>query len=85
MISIKYTLIIAVGAFVAGSFFASPLPEAIAVIIATDVQCTGCVGTSDLATNGVTSLKIKDGEVKTDDIALSAIGSTRIKDNDVKA
>jgi len=85
VISVKYTSIIAIAAFAAGSFFAPPVQQAIAAVIATDVQCTGCVGTADLAGNAVTSPKIKDGEVKTEDIAVSAIGSARIKDNDVKA
>lgn len=85
VISVKYTSIFVVAAFAAGSFFAPPEQQAIAAVIATDVQCTGCVGTADLAGNAVTSVKIKDGEVKTEDIAASAIGSARIKDNDVKA
>ena len=85
MISVRFATIIAIAAFAAGGFVMSPVPQAIAAVIATDVQCTGCVGTADLASNGVTSVKIKDGEIKTDDIAVSAIGSARIKDNDVKA
>lgn len=72
-------------AFLAGSFIASPELRAYASTIANDVICNGCVGTSDMAGNAVTSVKIKDGEVKTDDIAVSAVGSARIKDNDVKA
>ena len=85
MISVRIATIIAVAAFAAGGFAMSPVPQAIAAVIATDVQCTGCVGTADLTGNAVTSVKIKDGEVKTDDIAVSAVGSARIKDNDVKA
>ena len=73
------------GSFCSWVFFAPPVQQAIAAVIATDVQCTACVGTSDLAGSAVTTAKIKDGEVKTEDIALSAIGSARIKDNDVKA
>jgi len=84
MISAKMLGMLAV-AFVAGAFFASPVPQAIAAVIATDVQCAGCVGTADLAGNAVTSTKIKDGEVKTEDIAAGAIGTVRLKDNDVKA
>jgi hypothetical protein len=74
-----------VAAFLAGSLIASPELRAYASTIANDVICNGCVGTSDMAGNAVTSVKIKDGEVKTDDIAVSAVGSARIKDNDVKA
>jgi|GEM_PF-2510756 hypothetical protein len=65
-------------AFAAGAFFTSPVPQAIAAVIATDVQCTGCVGTSDLAGNAVTAAKIKDGEVKTADIGSSAVTSAKI-------
>jgi hypothetical protein len=78
MISIKYALVIAVGAFAAGSFFASPLPQAIAAVIATDVQCTGCVGTPDLAGNAVTAAKIKDSEVKAAEIAPDAVGGSEL-------
>lgn len=86
MISIKYASIIAVAAFVSGSFVASPELRAYAAntIRSTDIV-DGQVMTADLANNAVTSAKIKDGEVKTDDIAPSAIGSLRLKDNDVKA
>lgn len=84
MISVRIATIIAIAAFAIGAFVMSPVPQAIAAVIATDVQCTGCVGTADLAGNAVTSVKIKDGEVKTDDIAAGAVGSLRIKDNDVK-
>lgn len=65
-------------AFAAGAFFASPLPEAIASTIANDVQCTGCVGTSDLGGNAVTAAKIKDSEVKAPEIASGAVGSSEI-------
>ncbi|HEV8387739.1 MAG TPA: hypothetical protein VGQ03_08965 [Nitrososphaera sp.] len=78
MISVKYAAIIAVAAFAAGSFFASPVPKAIAAVIATDVQCTGCVGTSDLANNAVTAIKIKDGEVKAAEIATDAVGAAEL-------
>lgn len=78
MISVKYAVIMALGAFAAGSFFASPLPEAIAAVIATDVQCTGCVGTSDLAGNAVTAAKIKDSEVKAAEIATDAVGGSEL-------
>ena len=90
MISLKMALVSAV-AFAGGAFFVSPVPQAIAAIIATDVQCTGCVGTPDLAGNAVTAAKIKDGEVKSadigfaavtnDDIALDTIDSFMIKNN----
>ncbi len=79
MISVKYAIIIAIGAFASGSFFASPVPQAIASTIANDVQCSGCVGTSDLAGNAVTSAKIKNGEVKAIDIATDAVGASELQ------
>lgn len=78
MISVKYASIIAVAAFAAGAFSASPVPQAIAAVIATDVQCNGCVGTSDLAGNAVTAAKIKDGEVKAAEIATDAVGAAEL-------
>ncbi len=61
MISTKIASIIAIAAFAAGSLFSPPVQQAIAAVIATDVQCTGCVGTSDVAGNAITAAKIKDG------------------------
>jgi hypothetical protein len=78
MISVKIASIIAIAAFATGSFFAPPVQQAIAAVIATDVQCTGCVGTSDLAGNGVTAAKIKDSEVKAAEIATDAVGAAEI-------
>ena len=69
---------VVVAAFAAGAFSASPAPQAIAAVIATDVQCTGCVGTSDLAGNAVTAAKIKDGEVKAAEIAPDAVGGSEL-------
>lgn len=85
MISVKYASIIAVAAFVAGSFFASPELRAYASTIANDVICNGCVGTSDLAGNAVTAAKIKDGEVKAAEIAANAVGSNEISTDAVGA
>jgi len=78
MISLKMALVI-VAAFAAGSFFTPPVQQAIAAVIATDVQCTGCVGTSDIAGNAVTSAKIKDGEVKAAEIATDAVGGAELQ------
>src|SRR5574338_587180 len=78
MISTKLASIIAIAAFAGGSLFAPPVQQAIAAVIATDVQCTGCVGSSDLAGNAVTAAKIKDGEVKAAEIAANAVGSSEI-------
>src|ERR1051325_4266478 len=74
MISLKMGLAMA-AMFAAGSFLAPPVQQAIAAVIATDVQCTGCVGTSDVAGNAITAAKIKDGEVKAAEIATDAVGA----------
>jgi len=79
MISLKYAIVMAVGAFAAGSFFAPPVQQAIAAVIATDVQCAGCVGTSDLAGNAVTAAKVKDGEIKAAEIATDAVGAAELQ------
>jgi hypothetical protein len=85
MISVRVASIIAIAAFATGSFFAPPVQQAIAAVIATDVQCTGCVGTSDLAGNGVTAAKIKDSEVKAAEIATGAVGASEIATDAVGA
>ena len=79
MINVKIALIVAVAAFAAGSLFAPPVQQAIAAVIATDVQCTGCVGTSDVAGNAITAAKIKDGEVKAAEIGTDAVTADEIK------
>ena len=55
------------------------MQQAIAAVIATDVQCAGCVGTSDLAGNAVTAAKIKDNEVKAAEIATDAVGAAELQ------
>ena len=79
MISIKIASIMIAAAFAAGSFFAPPVQQAIAAVIATDVQCTGCVGTADLAGNAVTAAKVKDGEIKAPEIATDAVGAAELQ------
>jgi hypothetical protein len=79
MISLKYAILMGVAAFAAGSFFAPPVQQAIAAVIATDVQCAGCVGTSDLAGNAVTAVKVKDGEIKAAEIATDAVGAAELQ------
>ena len=78
MISTRITAIIAVVAFAAGGFVMSPVPQAIAAVIATDVQCTGCVGTADLAGNAVTSAKIAGSAVQSSDIKDKGIAAIDI-------
>ena len=79
MISVKIALVMLIGAFAFGSFLAPPVQQAIAAVIATDVQCMGCVGTSDVAGNSITGAKIKDGEVKAAEIATDAVGATELQ------
>jgi hypothetical protein len=79
MISTRIALIMAVAAFAAGGFVMSPIPQAIAAVIATDVQCTGCIGTGDVAGNAITAAKIKDNEVKAAEIATDAVGASELK------
>src|SRR6185503_7991815 len=83
MISVNIASIVAAAAFAAGSLFAPPVQEAIAAIIATDVQCTGCVGTSDLSGNAVTSAKIAAGGVANSDIAANAVTGGKIADGTI--
>jgi hypothetical protein len=79
MITTSKWLGLLAAAIVAGVFFTSPVPQAIAAVIASDVVCTGCVGTSDLAGNAVTAAKIKDGEVKAAEIAADAVGASELQ------
>ena len=88
MINVKYALVI-VAAFAAGSFLTPPVQQAIAAVIATDVQCTGCVGNADLASsavsnskiasNAVTSSKITDGTITAADLAADSVAASEIK------
>lgn len=43
-----------------------------ALAAANDVQCSGCVGTTDLKDKAITSKKIKDGQVKRKDLYKNA-------------
>ena len=79
MVSLKIASVLAIAAFAAGSLFAPPVQQAIAAVIATDVQCTGCVGSSDVAGNAITAAKIKDGEVKAAEIATDAVGASELQ------
>src|SRR6185503_8151633 len=78
-----------VGFVAGGSIFASPVPQAIAAIVATDVQCTGCVGVNDLASSAVTTTKlasnsvnggkITDGTISAADLGADSVGASEIK------
>lgn len=69
MISVKYDSIIAVAAFVAGSFVASPELRAYAAATITS---------ADIVNETIQSVDIKDGEVKSSDIAANAVKSSEI-------
>jgi hypothetical protein len=68
----------------------APEQLAEAAVTATDVICTGCVGTTDiadggitstdLADNAVTSAKIGSGQVANSDIRTNAVTTTKISD-----
>ena len=89
MINVKYALVV-VAAFVAGSFLTPPVQQAIAAVIATDVQCTGCVGNADIAssavtgskigTNAVTTAKLNGGSVTNAKLGDSAVTTSKILD-----
>jgi hypothetical protein len=70
MISLKLSGIIAVAAFVAGSFVASPELRAFAA---------NTVGSDEIINNSIQSVDIKDGQVKAADIATDAVGAAEIQ------
>lgn len=80
VISVKYASIFAIAAFAAGSFFAPPVQQAIAAVIATDVQCTGCVGTGDLAGNSVTGTKIAASTITSADVSTGFVKVVNLVD-----
>ena len=60
------------------------LPGAVALAqVATGLDCTGCVGPVDIATNAVTTAKITNGTISGVDIRASAITSDKIKNGTV--
>jgi hypothetical protein len=56
----------------------APQQLAEATAAASDLVCSGCVGTSDIADSAVTSSKIGSGQVANSDIASNAVGSAKI-------
>ena len=72
------TLALAVGLFVFG--WANP---AAAQVVADDVQCSGCVGTNDLANGAVGGRKLANGSVGNRKIVDGAVGQRKIGDNAV--
>ncbi len=71
VVFVGYVLVLAVLA---------PEQLAEATILATDLICNGCVGTSDIADNAVTSAKIGAGQVGNSDIANNAVTTSKISD-----
>jgi hypothetical protein len=69
IISVGYVLFLAILA---------PEQLAEATAAATDLVCTRCVGTSDIADSAVTSIKIADGRVRNNDLATDAVTSAKI-------
>jgi len=57
--------------------------DAILAKSALDVQCTGCIGTADLADGGVTEPKLADGAVGAAKLADAAVGTAKLADGAV--
>jgi len=55
----------------------APQQLAEATVAASDVVCSGCVGTSDIADGAVTSAKIGSGQVANSELATSAVTSIK--------
>jgi hypothetical protein len=70
-------VVISVGYITALAILA-PQQLAEATAAATDLVCSGCVGTTDIADSAVTSAKIGSGQVGNSDIANDAVGSAKI-------
>jgi hypothetical protein len=68
-ISVGYVLFLAVLA---------PQQLAEATAAASDVVCNGCVGTTDIASNGVTAADIGSGQVGNSELATGAVTSIKI-------
>jgi hypothetical protein len=75
--------VVSVGGYVLLLAVLAPEQLAEATITASDVVCSQCVGTSDIADNAVTSGKIGGKQVKTSDIADNAINTAKILDGQV--
>ena len=61
----------------------APEQLAEATVTASDVVCSGCVGTTDIANSAVTGAKIGSGQVKNSDIGANAVTSGKIADGQV--
>lgn len=82
VIGLIAAVVVSVG-FVTSLAILAPQRLAEAAITATDVICDGCIGTTDLANNAVTSAKIGNGQVHNSDIGSSAVTSAKIADGTI--
>jgi hypothetical protein len=64
--------------FIAGLAILAPQQLAEAAVTATDVICSGCVGTSDIADSAVTTAKIGSGQVGNSDLATDSVTTAKI-------
>jgi hypothetical protein len=79
---IIFVLVAAVAVLSVGYIMAlailAPQQLAEATAAASDLICSGCVGTTDIADSAVTSAKIGSGQVANSDLATSAVTSAKI-------
>jgi hypothetical protein len=75
--------VVSVGGCVLALAILAPEQLAEATVTASDVVCSGCVGTTDIADSAVTSAKIGSGQVKTTDLGASAVTSSKISDGTI--
>jgi hypothetical protein len=68
------------GGYITALAVLAPEQLAEATAAATDVVCSGCVGTTDIASSAVTSAKIGSGQVANSDIATNAVTGSKISD-----
>src|SRR5918999_189781 len=79
---VVFVLVLAIAVVSVGYIMAlailAPQQLAEATAAASDLVCSGCVGTSDIADSAVTGSKIGSGQVANSDIATNAVGSAKI-------
>jgi hypothetical protein len=63
--------------------FTSTLSHFVEAQTATDLNCTQCVGSGDLANDSIGSAKIKDGSLASGDLAPSAVKTTNLNNGSV--
>src|SRR5918999_5008606 len=79
---VVFVLVLAIAVVSVGYIMAlailTPEQLAEATAAASDLVCSGCVGTSDIADSAVTSSKIGSSQVSNSDLASSAVTTTKI-------